>query len=229
MWRLCFFAILGGFFLPSSTYQYESIVDIIIEINRLHRSFSFELVDLLCFNLKKREVSSIVVNDSIEGQFQNLISAYKSALNRNIVKVWDIQNKFTGIRYRIKQAESISEKILYYMSRNHQFGKIPLNKCLNDFLGFRVLVDDLETVHDSLKIDSRVTSISKMYLRVDGNYRGLHLYFKNGNNRFFPWELQIWDKNQSQMNEVSHKEHKQKRKYISLPQNYYDAYLEKEE
>lgn len=214
--------------MPASTYRYESIVDIINEINRLHYSFSSDLRAHLCFNLKK-SVSSIVVDNSINRDFQDLIVSYKVELNRNIIKVSDIQNKFVGIRYRIKQAESISEKILYYMSEIHEFGKVPLNKCLNDFLGFRILVKDLEYVYCALQSDNRVTGIAKMYLRTDGDYRGIHLYFKNGNNKFFPWELQIWDIGQSHLNELSHKEHKQKRKYISLPQNYFDANLEKEE
>ncbi|MGO8609138.1 hypothetical protein ACC848_39940, partial [Rhizobium johnstonii] len=85
----------------------------------------------------------------------------------------DIQNKFVGIRYRIKQAESISEKLLYYMTDVHEFGKVPLNKCLNDLLGFRILVIDLESVYATLKHDDRVTSITKMYLRTDGGYSGI--------------------------------------------------------
>lgn len=115
------------------------------------------------------------------------------------------------------------------MTDVHEFGKVPLNKCLNDLLGFRILVIDLESVYATLKHDDRVTSITKMYLRTDGGYSGIHLYFKNGNNKFFPWELQIWDIEQSSSNEISHREHKQKRKYIYLPQNYHEAKLEKED
>lgn len=208
--------------------QYEKIINLINEINDLHYSFSSELIGILCFNLKKT-VSSIVVDDTIEEKFQKLIDNYKSELNRNIIKILGIQDKFIEIRYRIKQAESVREKILYYMGENHEFGKIPLNKCLNDFLGFRILVDDLDYIYSNLKSDNRVTNIVKFYLRIDGEYKGIHLYFKNKNNKFFPWELQIWSREQSSINEKSHSEHKQKRKYISLPQSYYDANLEKEE
>lgn len=34
-------------------------------------------------------------------------------------------------------------------------------------------------------------------------------YFQNGNNKFFPWELQIWCEKYEQTNIVSHAEHKQ--------------------
>lgn len=211
-----------------STYQYEDVVRIICEINDLHYSFSNELSNLLSFNLKK-SVSSVVVSHSIDSDFQELINSYKRELNSIVGRLSDIQNKFVGIRSRIKQAESISEKLLYYMTDVHEFGKVPLNKCLNDFLGFRILVIDLESVYGALKCDNRVTNITKMYLRTDGDYSGIHLYFKNGNNKFFPWELQIWDIEQSSSNEISHREHKQKRKYIDLPQNYHEAKLEKED
>ena len=211
-----------------SRYKYEDIVRIISEINELHYSFSIQLSNLLSFNLKNT-ISSVVANNSINSDFQELVNSYKKELNSIVGGISDIQNKFVGIRYRIKQAESISEKLLYYMTDVHEFGKVPLNKCLNDLLGFRILVIDLESVYATLKHDDRVTSITKMYLRTDGGYSGIHLYFKNGNNKFFPWELQIWDIEQSSLNEISHREHKQKRKYIYLPQNYHEAKLEKED
>lgn len=203
------------------------VLEIVYEINNLHKDFSLGIEDFLSKNLRKN-VSSVVDNNGINNDFLLQINKYKSALNANFISFSDIQSDFP-VRYRIKQSESINEKLLYYMSEKHQFGKIPLNKCLNDFLGFRILVSDLDDVYNSLDTNDNLKTIVKMYLRKDGNYKGLHLYFKNGNNRFFPWELQIWDINQASRNELSHKEHKQKRKYISLPQNYHDGNLEREE
>lgn len=203
------------------------VLEIVYEINNLHKDFSLGIEDFLSKNLRKN-VSSVVDNNGINNDFLLQINKYKSALNANFISFSDIQSDFP-VRYRIKQSESINEKLLYYMSEKHQFGKIPLNKCLNDFLGFRILVSDLDDVYNSLDTNYNLKTIVKMYLRKDGNYKGLHLYFKNGNNRFFPWELQIWDINQASRNELSHKEHKQKRKYISLPQNYHDGNLEREE
>lgn len=71
--------------------------------------------------------------------------------------------------------------------------------------------------------------VTRMYLRKNGGYVGLHLYFKNKNNRFFPWELQVWSIDQAELNEQSHKEHKQKRHYILIPQHYYEADLDEED
>ena len=115
------------------------------------------------------------------------------------------------------------------MNDIHENGKIPINKCLNDFLGFRIFVDDLESIYDSLQKSILKTQKIKIYLREDDKYRAIHIYFKNGRNVYFPWELQIWDIKDSISNEISHREHKQKRKYISLPQTYHDTKLEKEE
>lgn len=225
---LYLFFVIGRFVLVLVTYQYPDVLSIINQINSLHGSISMDLNYLLEFNLKKT-VSTIVENDTIKPNFQELINSYKEALNNNIFTISNIQTKYNAIRFRIKQAESISEKLLYYMNDIHENGKIPINKCLNDFLGFRIFVDDLESIYDSLQKSILKTQKIKIYLREDDKYRAIHIYFKNGRNVYFPWELQIWDIKDSISNEISHREHKQKRKYISLPQTYHDTELEKEE
>ena len=225
---LYLFFVIGRFVLVLVTYQYPDVLSIINQINSLHGSISMDLNYLLEFNLKKT-VSTIVENDTIKPNFQELINSYKEALNNNIFTISNIQTKYNAIRFRIKQAESISEKLLYYMNDIHENGKIPINKCQNDFLGFRIFVDDLESIYDSLQKSILKTQKIKIYLREDDKYRAIHIYFKNGRNVYFPWELQIWDIKDSISNEISHREHKQKRKYISLPQTYHDTELEKEE
>ena len=83
---------------------------------------------------------------------------------------------------------------------------------------------------NNLEQDESIKNIiDRMYMRNEDDYVGLHIYFKNGNNKFFPWELQIWSVNNLKSNEISHKNHKEKRKYISIPKDYYQADLEKEE
>jgi hypothetical protein len=224
---LCFF-VIGRFVLFLVTYQYPDVLSIINEINSLHGSISKDLNYLLKFKLKK-SVSSIVENNTIKSDFQEIINLYKEELNNNLFRISNIQTKYNAIRFRIKQAESISEKLLYYMNDIHENGKIPINKCLNDFLGFRILVDDLYSIYEILKNSPTINQKMRMYLREDDDYKGIHIYFKNGKNVYFPWELQIWDIKDSILNEKSHREHKQKRKYISLPQTYHDTELEKEE
>lgn len=57
-----------------------------------------------------------------------------------------------------------------------------------------------------------------------GSYNGTHIYIY-GSNFTFPWELQIWDSNDSSANEQSHSEHKAKRAYISWLQIYAESRL----
>ncbi|HEN3178698.1 TPA: GTP pyrophosphokinase, partial [Streptococcus agalactiae] len=37
------------------------------------------------------------------------------------------------------------------------------------------------------------------------NYTGIHVYFKNKSNHYYPWELQIWDEKDVDQNIESHK------------------------
>lgn len=211
-------------------YPYSTVVDIIKEINELHRVFSVSSKEILVYNLK-RNIDNVVTSDGIDQSFQKLINDYKSEmLGKLTLALLVMQSKFPGIRYMFKQMESIREKLMYYLSEEHEYGKVAINKSLNDFLGFRILVDDLEDVYQSLRDDREVSTIvARMYLRQKGVYTGLHIYFKNRNNYFFPWELQIWARDHLESNELSHKKHKQKRRYISLPMEYREADLEKEE
>ncbi|MEN9494253.1 MAG: hypothetical protein RJA89_495, partial [Pseudomonadota bacterium] len=39
-------------------------------------------------------------------------------------------------------------------------------------------------------------------------YIGVHVYFKNASNFYYPWELQIWDKNDAKANIVNHQLYK---------------------
>lgn len=210
-----------------SLESYPEIFEVIENINELHKNFSFEIRDILTYNLR-RNVSKIVTDHGIDKDFQLLINDYKTALNIHAVDFQEIQIRFPSVRSRIKQGESISEKLIYY-KQTRENGAIPINKCLNDFLGFRLMVSNLSEICKEIEKDARIEKIiSRKYPRDDGDYHAYHLYFKNRKNVYFPWELQIWDITQAAQNELSHKEHKQKRKYISLPQNYREGNLEKE-
>lgn len=211
------------------SYDYESVVEIIKRINKLHSDFSKSLEPSLNYNLKKT-IDKVANETGVKPGFQRLIDLYKTELNQFIIKILPLQVEYSGIRYRIKQSESIREKIKYYLGPQHENGKVPINKSLNDFLGFRILVDNVVLICNNLKQDKSIENIiDRMYMRNEDDYVGLHIYFKNGNNKFFPWELQIWSVNNFKSNEISHKNHKEKRKYISIPKDYYQADLEKEE
>lgn len=121
-------------------YDYEIVVDIIQEINELHKLFSLNVQHLLNYNLKKT-IDHIATKDGVHPEFQQLINEYKFELNKLTVDLLQLQHQFPGVRYRVKQSEPIYEKILYYLGTEHEHGKVPINKSLNDFLGFRIFVE----------------------------------------------------------------------------------------
>lgn len=211
------------------SYDYESVVEIIKRINKLHSDFSKSIEPSLNYNLKKT-IDKVANETGVNPGFQRLIDLYKTELTQYTLELVSLSKEYSGVRFRIKQVESIREKIRYYLGPQHENGKVPINKSINDFLGFRIFVQDVNLVYNRLEIDTSVNAIiDRMYMRDKDGYIGLHIYFRNHNNKFFPWELQIWSMNDSESNEISHKNHKEKRKYISIPKDYYQADLEKEE
>jgi hypothetical protein len=54
--------------------------------------------------------------------------------------------------------------------------------------------------------------LKNWYIRNKEAYRGIHVYFKNKSNFFYPWELQIWDEQDVAGNIQSHR--KVKREFL---------------
>lgn len=46
--------------------------------------------------------------------------------------------------------------------------------------------------------------LKNWYLRDVDDYVGIHVYFKNASNFYYPWELQIWDENDALTNIKNH-------------------------
>lgn len=193
---------------------------IIESINEEHLRISHSHIHIFKYNLKKRTVKSILTEFDkqflIDEAFIAMCQEYKNILHQHLAEI----EANTNIRCRIKSDDSIESKLVHYVKRKNEDGNVPLNKCLNDFLGFRLIVSDMLDVYKNLIHDEKIIQIAKIYLRQDADYRAIHLYFKNSNNKFFPWELQVWDKLDEEKNELSHRHHKEKRKYINNPINY---------
>ena len=214
--------------LVIESYDYKSVVEIITRINALHYDFSCKLEPDLTCNLRQT-IDKVADTTGAKPDFQKLIDLYKAELTQFAAELVKFSTEYSGVRYRVKQSESISEKIRYYLGDQHENGKVPIIKSLNDLLGFRIFVQDVDLIYNKLKNDTNIkVYIDRMYMRDKDGYVGLHIYFKNHNNNFFPWELQIWNVHHAESNENLHKEHKQKRKYILFAKYYYQADLEKE-
>ena len=135
---------------------------------------------------------------------------YRDFIGNNIDDMYDKIDEL-GIKkatFRIKAVNSIQYKIKNY-TKTHENGKIPINKCLNDILGFRIVLEEKIKYNEIDDIISKKFKDIKCILSSKGDYVAVHLYFGKGNRYVFPWELQIWDKPHEESNYLSHSKYKQ--------------------
>ena len=117
---------------------------------------------------------------------------------------------------RIKTINSIQYKIENYY-KNHQQGKIPINKCLNDLIGIRIILEEDVTLSQISEWIKKEFPELKVIPAYRNEYKAIHVYFGKGNSYLFQWELQIWLKKDSSTNLASHREYKQE--YVKWEQN----------
>lgn len=203
----------------TSPYPIDVLCQLIFEIINLHREFSKKLLSLNRFNFKKTLVRDIVkmVDDSetyiIDNDFHIFLNDYLMHLDQLTVDI-DLEYTYSefDFRLRVKQTESIIYKIGHYFSGKQENGRIPLNKCLNDLLGFRIILPEFK--HECSLFKKMCEFIEDTY-RIKyinsskGNYNATHVYFLGESNKNFPWELQIWLPNDYHNNYESHAKHKQ--------------------
>ncbi|MCL2197450.1 MAG: hypothetical protein FWB80_00855 [Defluviitaleaceae bacterium] len=106
--------------------------------------------------------------------------------------------------YRVKTSESILDKIKRF---SNNVDKYPVNNWMNDIFGARMILckEDIGQVHEMLDDWQELFGLKNWYLRDKDDYRGLHIYFKNRSNFYFPWELQLWDENDVERNIQNHR------------------------
>lgn len=161
----------------------------------------------LQINLKKK----LVINAREDAEILNNIWKYRSIINDELINImFDLQRinyEKSSVTSRVKAQNSIEFKLENY-ANNHEGGRIPLKKCLNDLLGIRIVIED-EFSHQDVK--EYVEKKFHGYKCIDSSklsYTATHIYFENGN-AYFPWELQIWMKRDEKNNFNSHKKYKQ--------------------
>lgn len=157
-------------------------------------------------NMKKTLVEELYNN---EKSFLYVLK-YRDFINS---KVDDMHDKvdnlgIKNVTFRIKAVNSIQYKIENY-TKTHECGKIPINKCLNDIYGFRIICSKKINFDNICKKIGNNFDDIKCISGSKGDYVAVHLYFGKGNNFVFPWELQIWDKNHEESNYLSHSKYKQ--------------------
>lgn len=159
------------------------------------------------FNLKNNLVSDLVNNETMLETIFN----YREFINENNIQlVMDFKqfnSELSKVNIRTKTKNSIEFKIKNY-NDNHENGKIPIEKCLNDLFGIRIICGQ------KLNYDELSNFINENYIKLKcinsskGDYKATHIYFKE-NNFNFQWELQIWNKEDEINNIISHEKYKQ--------------------
>ena len=159
------------------------------------------------FSMKRTTVADIYTDDVIYTNIQEYLQFLNS---RSAAITFDFSFICRyNVTARVKAKNSIEYKLKNYMTDKHEHGKIPVNKCLNDLFGVRIFLEDRleyseinQFVQETYKGKYRCIDSSKL------EYKATHIYFKE-NNESFPWELQIWNKEESKENFESHKRYKQ--------------------
>lgn len=207
--------------------HYGDIQKLITEIHELHNSFSASWIEkakkleleLLNFNKKQvRHISSVVEERGaflVDNMFYRLIKSYMNELEIFTVTS-DLEFDYTelDLRTRIKQNESVVNKLKYYRIGKEGKGAFNLNKCLNDLFGIRIIVEDFDhnckhfkDLCDGLNVE--YNNKVRMMNSSKNGYYATHIYFYGEQNNYFPWELQVWNKNDMSSNVTSHASHKQ--------------------
>ncbi|MEV2605723.1 hypothetical protein ABNF14_18580 [Paenibacillus larvae] len=208
--------------------DYKPIIHLITEISDIHGEFSNEYLKECrnrLINMKKQLVRDTFEDglNIVKEDFYSLVQNYHEMLKAFIVET-ELEYDYADLhlRMRVKQMESIMHKLIFYKTGKKEEGKVPINKCLNDLLGIRILIGGFDyncNKFNDLYQKIKSTHKIKIENRSIEGYRGTHIYFYV-NNQAFPWELQIWNKAHEKENEQLHKTHKSKREYIKWPNTY---------
>ena len=156
-------------------------------------------------NLKNNLISDLTENEEI----LNAVFNYREFINENNIKLlmdfkqFNTENAKVNIRTKAKN--SIEYKIKNYIE-NHENGKVPINKCLNDLFGIRIICTE-KIEKEQIVIKFKFKNL-KCIDSSKQDYKATHIYFRQDNFNF-QWELQIWNKEDEIKNISSHEKYKQ--------------------
>ncbi|MEY4978826.1 MAG: hypothetical protein RLZZ352_1096 [Pseudomonadota bacterium] len=178
----------------------SQVKQLVCEINRLHNEFSNDYFET-------GKIEKINLSRTIRHVPAPHIYRYRLTLHESINDYLMTANIDIKYFYRVKTRESIDDKIERFASRENQY---PVHNWLNDIFGARIVLDadEIEAVTNLLDEWQETLGLKNWYFRETGGYRGLHVYFKNKSNFYFPWELQIWDAKDIQSNIQNHEKFK---------------------
>ncbi|MCL1989553.1 MAG: hypothetical protein FWG67_01560 [Defluviitaleaceae bacterium] len=164
----------------------ENIERLISEVNQIHRTYAADYFDT--GRLEKINLSRTIDKIPVEH-----ILDYRTYFNDSI-NYYLMAASLSGMEYfyRVKTSESINKKIAQYENNAVQY---PLNAWLSDVFGCRIVLEkeEIEAIEDIIDDWTSLYGVKDWYKIEKEGYRAFHICFKNKNNYFFPWELQIWE------------------------------------
>ena len=158
-------------------------------------------------NMKKIRVDHIFRSE----QLLSYVFNYRNFLNIKMIEINEKISKLSissVVSRRVKNTNSIQFKLEEY-NKNHENGKIPIKKCLNDIMGFRIILKEDTNYNEIKKFINVNFPKLKCIDSTKDDYVAAHIYFGNDDNTKFQWELQIWDEKHEISNLESHHKHKQ--------------------
>lgn len=174
---------------------------LIREINRIHAQYSQDY-------FATGKVQKVNLSRTLQSVPLEHILLYRLNLHEAI----NDYLAFADIRgidffYRVKTTESIHDKIKRYLARENQY---PVNNILNDIFGARMILSSENVLAIMNQLDNWKSEyhLKNWYLRDIDGYIGVHIYFKNQSNFYYPWELQIWDEKDAAANIRNHQLYK---------------------
>ncbi len=163
--------------------------------------------DQTMFHLKNKKVKEIIENEYLLEYITRYRSflANKESLAISVQQI-GIESK---IECRVKLLNSIQSKITKY-TKEHENGEISINKCINDIFGTRIIINENISFEELKKeLTTKFKNIKITNSDKKEGYRANHIYFITGDNYSFPWELQVWFKDNEKTNKECHYNYKQ--------------------
>lgn len=189
-------------------------------LNELEKLINFIQNEYIEFNEKWREsnyytqinLKTNLVCDLLDNEeLLNVIFNYREFINENNIKLLMDFKQFNSnqakVNIRTKTKNSIEYKIKNYI-QNHENGEVPINKCLNDLFGIRIICTEEITNEQIMQLIKEKFKKLKCIDSSKLEYTATHIYFKQ-DNFTFQWELQIWNEIDEIANINSHEKYKQ--------------------
>lgn len=175
----------------------EKTERLIREINLIHAKYSQDYFET--GKVEKLNLSRTLKNVPVEHILSYRLNLHE-AINDYLLFA---DTKDITFYYRVKTSESIEAKITRYLVRDNQY---PVNNILNDIFGARIVLpsEDIGIILEKLDSFKEKYGLKNWYLRDVDGYIGIHVYFKNASNFYYPWELQIWDERDAMTNIQNH-------------------------